>query len=200
MTDPAQEATLERSFYDRSPLLVAPGLLGKVLIATEGRRARITEVEAYGGTPDPASHAFRGRTARNAVMWGPAGHLYVYFSYGVHWCANTTCGAHDIVGAVLLRAAEPIDGLDAMRRDRWRDQRRQVDRDLCRGPGRLCQAFGINRDVNGVDLVDSEGGIRIVDDGAPPPEIARTPRIGISVAADRLWRFAVAGSPWVSGR
>jgi DNA-3-methyladenine glycosylase len=193
--------TLPRRFYARSPLVVAPALLGKVLLAADGRSGRITEVEAYCGTDDPASHAYRGRTARNDTMWRGPGLLYVYFTYGMHWCANATCTSDGDAGAgaVLIRALEPLSGLEAMRRARWRSQRHQTDRDLCRGPARLCQALAWDRALDGADLVTADRGVRIGDDGAPPPPVAVTTRIGLRVATDRPWRFVVAGSPWVSG-
>ena len=213
-------AVLDRSFLVRPSVEVAPALLNKVLVAADGRAGRIVEVEAYAGTADPASHAFRGRTPRNGTMFGPAGHLYVYFSYGVHWCANVVTGPEGEASAVLLRALEPLAGLEAMRAARWRAQKRQVDRDLCRGPGRLCQAMGIDRSFDGVDLCgppatdhvaghaptdDATGGsgrLWLVDDGTPPPvagsTLAVSPRIGISAARDVEWRFALAGHPGVS--
>ena len=196
---------LERDFLARPSVVVAPELLNKVLVAADGRAGRIVEVEAYAGAEDPASHAFRGRTDRNATMFGPAGHLYVYFSYGVHWCANVVTGPVGEASAVLLRALDPVSGVEAMRAARWRGQKRQVDRDLCRGPGRLCQAMGIDRDLDGADLCRPAGkggpGLWLLDDGTPPPAGARlavTPRIGISAAADVEWRFSVAGHPGVS--
>ena len=189
---------LHRSFYAGDALTVAPQLLNKLMATADGRVGRIVEVEAYHGEQDPASHAFRGRTARNAVMYGPPGHLYVYLSYGLHWCANVVCGPPGEPQAVLLRALEPIDGLDLMRRARWRDQRRQDDRDLCRGPGRLCQALGIDRSFDGADLVGRAATVWLADDGVPAPDHPlATPRVGISVAADRLWRFAVKDHPAV---
>ena len=124
---------------------VAPQLLNKLLVTADGRAGRIVEVEAYRGEQDPPATPSGVRTARNRVMYGPPGHLYVYFSYGVHWCANVVCGPAGEAQAVLLRALEPVAGLELMRQARWRDQRRQDDRDLCRGPGRLCQALGIDR-------------------------------------------------------
>jgi DNA-3-methyladenine glycosylase len=173
---------------------VAPDLLNKLLVTRDGRVGRIVEVEAYRGEEDPASHAFRGPTARNTVMFGPPGHLYVYFSYGVHWCANVVCGRAGTAQAVLLRALDPIDGLPLMRQARWRDQRRQDDRDLCRGPGRLCQALGIDKRFDGEDLVAVGSSVWLADDGlAPPARPLATPRVGISVGTDRLWRFSVAG-------
>jgi DNA-3-methyladenine glycosylase len=173
---------------------VAPELLNKVLVRG-GRAGRIVEVEAYRGGEDPASHAFRGPTRRNATMFGPPGHLYVYFTYGMHWCANAVCGPPGIAQAVLLRAVAPLRGLAEMRTARPAARR---DRDLCRGPARLCQAFGIASAEGGVDLVNGE--IRICDDGqAPPAEPGSGPRIGITRAADRPWRWWVPGDPNVSG-
>ena len=182
---------------------IAPNLLNLLLVTGDGRIGRIVEVEAYGGSTDPASHAFRGRTARNATMFGPPGHLYVYFSYGVHWCANvvTAPSAPGSAGAVLLRALEPVAGLEAMRAARWREQKRQVDRDLCRGPGRLTQALGIGRAADGVDLCSRSSPFVLASDGTPPP---RSPtvstRIGISVATEVQWRFSVPDHPAVSSR
>jgi DNA-3-methyladenine glycosylase len=186
---------LGREFYRRDPRAVAPDLLGKVVVAGE-RRARIVEVEAYCGPEDPAAHSYRGRTARNATMFGPPGHLYVYFSYGMHWCCNPVCGDDGEGVAVLLRALEPLAGLEAMRAARGGVR----DRDLCRGPARLCQALGITRELDGADLVTGDRGILVVDDGTPPPEHpAVGPRIGITRGADFPWRFWVPDSPWVSG-
>jgi DNA-3-methyladenine glycosylase len=156
---------------------------------------RIVEVEAYAGAADPASHAFRGRTARNATMFGPPGHLYVYFSYGMHWCCNPVCGDDGEGVAVLLRALEPLAGLDEMRAARGAVR----DRDLCRGPARLCQALGITRDLDGADLVTGDRGVLIADDGTPPPaDPGVGPRVGITRAADVPWRFWVPGNPYVS--
>jgi DNA-3-methyladenine glycosylase len=185
---------LPRSWYGADVLEVAPRLLNKLLVTADGRAGRIVEVEAYHGAQDPASHAFRGRTPRNQVMFGPPGHLYVYFSYGVHWCANIVCGPIGEAQATLLRALEPVAGVELMRQARWRDQRRQDDRDLCRGPGRLCQALGIDGTLDGADLTTKDAPVWVADDGVEPP--ARplvTGRVGISVAADRPWRFAVDG-------
>jgi DNA-3-methyladenine glycosylase len=173
---------------------VAPQLLNKLLVGSDGRVGRIIEVEAYGGATDPAAHSYRGRTARNATMFGPPGHLYVYFSYGVHWCANVVTGppVPGSASAVLLRALEPVSGVELMRAARWRTQKRQVDRDLCRGPGRLAQAMGIDGAADGVDLCSTGSPFVLTSDGVPPPESpVITPRIGISMAQDRLWRFYV---------
>ena len=191
---------LDRDLLAGPAYEVAPLLLNRLMVAADGRAGRIIEVEAYQGAEDPASHAFRGPTPRNTIMFGPAGHLYVYFSYGVHWCANVVTGRDGVASAVLLRALEPVAGVEGMRAARWRDQKRRNDRDLCRGPGRLTQALGIDRQSNGIDLLDPGSGLRLIDDGtAPPTDPGRSPRIGISVAQDRLWRFFVPGHAGLSG-
>lgn len=188
---------------------VAPLLLNKLLVAHDGRVGRIIEVEAYGGPPgqgfadprlvDPAAHSYRGPTARNATMFGPPGHLYVYFSYGVHWCANVVTSPGGVASAVLLRALEPVAGVEMMRAARWRHQKVQADRDLCRGPGRLAQAMGIDRAGDGVDLCSATSPFFLASDGTPPPaQPAATSRIGISVATEVPWRFSVPGHPLVS--
>jgi len=160
------------------------------------RRARLVEVEAYVGGIDPGSHAYRGQTPRNAVMFGPAGHLYVYFTYGMHWCANAVCGELGEGTAVLLRAGEPLAGLDEMHAAR--PGAKGIERDLCRGPARLCQALGIDGTLNGVDLV-APGGVRIVDDGVPPPVgPGASVRIGLSAGADLPWRWYVPDNRYVS--
>ena len=190
---------LTRDFFEGSPLVVAQGLLNKLLVTADGRAGRIVEVEAYWGAQDPASHAYRGRTARNGTMFLRGGHLYVYRSYGMHWCANAVCGPEGEAQAVLLRALEPVRGLDLMRAARWRDQRRRDDRDLCRGPGRLCQALGIDSSHDGVDMTGRSAPVWVADDGTPPPQsLAGTPRIGISAGTDLPWRFAVSGNPCLS--
>ena len=184
-----------RSFYDRDAVDVAQELLNKLLVAV-GRVGRIVEVEAYRGAEDAASHAYRGRTERNATMFGPPGHLYVYFSYGMHWCANAVCLPPGTAHAVLLRALAPVEGLDEMRAARPRARR---DRDLCSGPGRLCQALGITRAHDGADLVTGTAGPAISDDGTPPPDRPGVgPRVGIRQAADLALRFWVPGEASVS--
>ncbi|QXC61929.1 DNA-3-methyladenine glycosylase [Aquihabitans sp. G128] len=192
MAGPRRGRRLPRSFYRRDPLEVAPELLGKVLV--HGRRAgRIVEVEAYRGTDDPASHAFRGPTPRTEVMFGPPGHLYVYFTYGMHWCANAVTSQPGEAGAVLIRALEPLRATDEMAAARPA-ARRAVD--LANGPAKLCQALGIDGAHDGVDLVRAEAGVTIVDDGVAPPAVPLTgPRVGISVATERPWRFSVPGDP-----
>ena len=167
------------------PLEVAPRLLGSVL-TVGGVSVRLTEVEAYAGPDDPGSHAFRGRTARNAVMFGPPGHLYVYFIYGMHHCANLVTGPEGSAGAVLLRAGEVVDGLHVAR-----ERRPGVrDRELARGPARLCRTLGI-------DLADN--GVRPeIERAEEPVQISSGPRVGLRHAADRPWRFWVTGDPTVS--
>ncbi len=182
----------------RPSLEVAPTLLGATLRhrTPEGEVAlRLTEVEAYAGADDPGSHAFRGMTARNEVMFGPAGHLYVYFTYGMHHCCNVVVGAEGTASAVLLRAGEVVEGVELARSRRPRSS----DRDLCRGPARLCQALGIDGRHDGADLVTGASGLTIVDDGtAPPAEPVVTTRIGITRAVDEPWRWYVRGDPHVS--
>jgi DNA-3-methyladenine glycosylase len=184
-----------RSFYRRDAAVVAPELLNKLLVA-EGRVGRIVEVEAYRASEDPASHAYRGPSRRNATMFGPPGHLYVYFSYGVHWCANAVCLPAGTAHAVLLRALAPVAGIEEMREARGGARR---DRDLCSGPGRLCQALGIGREHDGADLVTGAAGVALRDDGTPPPtEPGVGPRIGIRQAAELPLRFWVPGEASVS--
>ena len=201
---------LPRSFYARTALDVAPELLNKILV--RGRRAaRIVEVEAYEGASDPSSHGYRGPTNRNRTMFGPPGHLYVYFTYGMHHCANVVCGPEGVCSAVLLRALAPLAGEPIMRRARNAASRRRSTRplrpvDFCSGPARLCQAFGLDRRDDGADLVAVPASpvrgrlpIFIVHDGAPPPnQPGRSGRIGVSQAPHRHWRFCVAGDPNVS--
>ncbi|MDH6461186.1 DNA-3-methyladenine glycosylase [Micromonospora sp. A200] len=174
----------------------ARGLLGCRLSAG-GVTVRITEVEAYAGTAgDPASHAHRGRTPRNAVMFGPAGHAYVYFTYGMHWCMNVVTGPDGEAAAVLLRAAEVVDGLEAARARRPAVRR---DVDLARGPARLCATLGIDRSAYGQDLL-GDGPVRLRPAVAPVPEaaISAGPRVGVTGAHDVPWRFWITGDPMVS--
>ena len=195
---PDRRGALDRAFYQRDPCEVAVALLNKVLVNADGRSGRIVETEAYNGARDPAAHSWRGRTARNATMFGAPGLLYVYFTYGMHWCCNPVCGEAGEGVAVLLRALAPLGGLDAMRAVRPACRN---DRDLCRGPARLCQAMGIDGAQDGIDLVNGSGGFSIVDDGMPPPDVPTvTGRIGITRAADKPWRWYVPGDPHVSRR
>jgi DNA-3-methyladenine glycosylase len=174
---------------------VAPALLNKVLVRGP-LRARIVEVEAYRGAQDPASHAYRGRTPRNTTMFGPPGRLYVYFTYGMHWCANVVCGPVGLAEAVLLRAAAPEAGLETMRSVR---PRASHDVDLANGPAKLCAAFGITGADDGVDLVAGGGELTIVDDGvAPPARPGLSGRVGVKKAEQLPWRFFVVGDRHVS--
>jgi DNA-3-methyladenine glycosylase len=185
---------LPRSFYDRPVLDVARDLLGAVVVAG-GVSVRLTEVEAYAGGRDPASHAFRGRTARNAVMFGPAGHAYVYFTYGMHYCMNLVCGPDGEASAVLLRAGEVVDGIDLAR------NRRQAshDRDLARGPARLTVALGVGREHDGVDVTRPESPVCVVRGAAVADSDVRWgPRVGIREAAELPWRAWVDGERSVS--
>jgi len=194
-------APVATALVARDPRLVAPDLLGLVL-RHGSRSGRIVEVEAYCGAEDPAAHTFRGRTARNATMFGPAGLLYVYRSYGLHWCANVVCGAEREGVAVLLRALQPLTGLEGMRTDRTAARRigapAVTDRDLCRGPGRLGQALGIHGGHDGCDLLAGGAALSLDDDGWRPAAVAQGVRVGISAAADRPWRWWVEGAPHVS--
>jgi DNA-3-methyladenine glycosylase len=195
---------LARQFYDRDPRRVARELLGKVLLRREGRKVlagRIVEVEAYLGN-DPAAHSFVGRTARNAVLWGPPGISYVYFIYGNHYCFNVSCLPDGVPGGVLFRALEPLTGIDAMAAGRGGTKADFSDlRGLTSGPGRLAEAFGITRDRdNGKDLTLRTSDLWIADDGSPKPQVTVTTRIGITKAAELPLRYLVAGNRFVSGR
>jgi DNA-3-methyladenine glycosylase len=188
---------VERTFYARPADVVAPELIGFVLVhaTPEGTAAgRIVEVEAYLGSRDAAAHSFRGKTARNASMFGPAGRAYVYFSYGMHYCINVVVGGPERGQAVLLRALEPLAGIDLMRARRGRDDLR----DLCRGPGRLTQALGIGPEHDGADFVRGKLGIWRPRDVAEEIDVAIGPRIGITKAADLPLRFSARGNRFVS--
>jgi len=188
---------LPRRFYARPSLEVAPDLLGRLLVLAapgdEPLVARIVESEAY-QEGDPASHSYRGRTARTEVMFGPPGHLYVYFTYGMHFCMNLVTGRDGEGSAVLLRAAEPVQGLDTMRARRGVEDQRL----LCSGPARLTQAFGITGAHNGVGLTDGTGLFLAPGATVDAADVVTGPRVGITVAVDVAWRFSVAGSPFVS--
>lgn len=189
---------LPRGFFDRAAVEVAPDLLGRVLEhqTAEGLVAvRLTEVEAYAGEEDPASHAFRGPTPRNATMYGEAGHAYVYVIYGMHYCVNLVCRGPGVASAVLVRAGEVVEGLHLARSRRTRAR----DRDLARGPARLCQALAIHRRNDGADICDATGALRVREGTSLRPSLVRTsPRTGVVAATDRPWRFYVAGEPSVS--
>jgi DNA-3-methyladenine glycosylase len=191
--------SIDRNRLAQPALVVAPRLLGAVLVSDVGGArvaVRLTEVEAYEGLEDPASHAFRGRTNRTAVMFGPPGHLYCYFTYGMHWCANVVCGPGGIAAAVLLRAGEIVEGTEVARERRPAARR---DADLARGPARLASALGLGADTNGVDLCAPESPVRF--ESMPlrrRPGIVAGPRVGITVATERAWRFWLDRNPTVS--
>lgn len=183
------------SFLDRPSVEVAPSLLGCVLWSGEVA-VRLTEVEAYEGFSDPASHAYRGQTPRNAVMFGPAGYAYVYFTYGMHFCVNLVCMPAGVPSAVLLRAGEIVAGVPVARSRRGPAV---SDRDLARGPARLCQALGIDRSLNGASVLDPAGPLRLESPAALAAAPVRSgPRVGIREAADIPWRFWLDGDPTVS--
>jgi len=189
-----QRRLIPRAFYDRPVLEVARDLLG-MLVVHDDVVVRLTEVEAYAGALDPASHAFRGRTARNSVMFGPGGHAYVYFTYGLHFCVNVVCGPVGVASAVLLRAGEVVGGLDAARGRRPGVR----DRDLARGPARLTKTLAIDRALDGADVTAGSSpltlrpGTRVPDDA-----VRHGPRVGVSTAAEVPWRLWIDGEPTVS--
>jgi DNA-3-methyladenine glycosylase len=208
---------IPREFFDRSAVLVAPDLLGCVLeheTAAGLVAVELTEVEAYAGQGDPASHAYRGKTARNAVMFGPPGHAYVYFTYGMHFCVNLVCHDPGTATAVLLRAGRVIEGEELARARRTQRRRdgaspdgaRLAARDLARGPARLCQALDIDRSLDGTDVCVADSPLRVrfgsADTGttgrSAEKKVCTGPRVGVSAAADRPWRFWLDGDPTVS--
>jgi DNA-3-methyladenine glycosylase len=207
-------SVLPRAFFNRPVLSVAPALLCCVLEheTEQGLVAvMLAEVEAYRGESDPASHAFRGKTARNAVMFGEPGHAYVYFTYGMHFCVNLVCQPAGEAAAVLLRAGRVVEGADlaAVRRTpgtgsgvRPAGSRRVPKRELARGPARLCQALGIDRIQNGADVCDPHGPLRVLAPagftGLPAASVSVGPRVGVRLGAEADWRFWVAGDPAVS--
>jgi DNA-3-methyladenine glycosylase len=209
---------IPRNFFARPSVEVAPDLLGCVLEheTAEGMVAvELTEVEAYAGRSDPASHAYRGKTARNAVMFGPPGHAYVYFTYGMHFCVNVVClGEEGSASAVLLRAGRVIAGEELARARRTRGTTAIAPRDLARGPARLCHALGIDRSQNGADMVSAGSPLRMLSEAgnparsaalvpgehhpATPRRIVTGPRVGVSSAAEIPWRYWYDGDPTVS--
>lgn len=187
-----------RRFYERPVAEVAPDLLGKLLVRREEEGSetvvRIVETEAYRET-DPASHSYRGRTDRNAVMFGRGGRLYVYFTYGMHFCMNVSCEPDGVGAAVLLRAAAVVSGEGSVRRRRGEDHPYP---DLLRGPARLTTGLGIDRAWDGTDVADPDSRLHVADDGWRPDDVASGPRTGIREAAEVPWRFWVAGAAEVS--
>jgi DNA-3-methyladenine glycosylase len=191
--------TVERAWLARPALDMAPRLLNAIVASDVGGArvaVRLTEVEAYEGLEDPASHAFRGQTARTAVMFGPPGHLYCYFTYGMHWCANIVCGVDGVAAAVLLRAGEVVEGIDVARARR---PAARSDAELGRGPARLATSLGLAAEQNGLDLCDPASPVRLESRPARrAPAIVAGPRVGISAATVRAWRFSLANDPTVS--
>lgn len=201
-------AILAREFFNQDPVTVGRELLGKLLIRREGRKllaGRIVEDEAYLGADDPAAHAFAGLTPRNAVLFGPPGHAYVYFIYGNHYCLNVSCMPEGLGEGVLLRAMEPVFGQPGMAHARGlvllpSPSTAQL-RLICSGPGRMAEALGITRlRDNGKDLTSRRSDLWFADDGYRPARIAATPRIGIRKAVEQPLRFVIAGNPFVSGK
>jgi DNA-3-methyladenine glycosylase len=197
---------LPRDFYARDPRLVSRDLLGKLLVRRHRRKlltGRIVEVEAYLGADDPAAHSASGRTPRNAVLFGPPGHSYVYFIYGNHFCFNVSCLPDGEAGGVLFRALEPVDGIKEMAEARGvllieADGKNGL-RKLTSGPGRLAQAFGITRERdNGKDLTSTRSDLIIIDDGFRPTDVEVTARIGITKAIQHPLRYIIAGNKFVS--
>jgi len=196
---------LDRSFFTCDPRRVARQLLGKILVRDAGDAqltARVVEVEAYLGVDDPAAHSAAGRTLRNAVLFGPPGHAYIYFIYGNHYCLNVSCEPEGQAGGVLFRALEPLSGIEAMARARKMQLKGPRDwPKLTSGPGRLCEAFGITRARdNGLDLTAPASGLWIGDDQYRPRSVSQGPRIGITKAAAMPLRYFLANNPFVTGR
>jgi len=196
---------LPRIFFDVDPRRVSRALLGKVLMRREGKTllaGRIVEVEAYLGADDAAAHSAAGPTARNAVLFGPPGHAYVYFIYGNHFCLNVSCLPDGVAGGILFRALEPLQGLEEMAQRRGISIKGSRDlRSLTSGPGRLAEAFGITRERdNGKDLTAASSDLWLADDGFRVRRVQVTPRIGINKAVELPLRYIIAGNDFVSGR
>ena len=202
-----RDATLlRRAFFNRDPRIVARELLGKLIVRREGRKrlaGRIVEVEAYLGAGDLAAHAAAGNTARNAVLWGPPGHAYVYFIYGVHYCLNISCLPAGEAGCVLIRALEPVSGLRDMAEardlaDLDLTSMREL-RKLASGPGKLCEALSITRPRdNDKDMLSPESDLQVMSDGFRVQEVAVTQRIGITKSAELPLRYVIAGNAFIS--
>jgi DNA-3-methyladenine glycosylase len=201
---------LKRAFFNRDPRIVSRQLLGKLIVRKEGSRilaGRIVEVEAYLGADDAAAHAAAGRTARNEVLFGPSGHAYVYFIYGVHYCLNISCLPEGDAGCVLIRALEPVEGIEAMAEARGL-RSKELDfhflrnlRAIASGPGKLCEALQITRTRdNGKDMLSSSSDLAVMDDGYRTAKISTTPRIGITKSATMPLRYLIEGNGFVSGR
>ena len=191
---------LPRSFYTRSALLVAQDLLGKILVRKIGKTTlsgKIVEVEAYLGVKDQASHAYRGKTKRNEVMFREGGYLYVYFTYGMHFCANIVTGEQDEGEAVLIRALEPVTGIEIMKRNRGFAKSAGAMHALTNGPGKLCQAFGIKGKDNGSDFLGNTI-FAISGESIPKSSIDSSGRVGISRGKEKQWRFFIKGNEWIS--
>lgn len=197
---------LQRAFFNRDPRTVSRELLGKLIVRSEDgktRAGRIVEVEAYLGVGDLAAHAAAGLTERNAVLWGPPGHTYIYFIYGVHYCLNISCLPQGKAGGVLIRALEPVAGVHEMAKARELSDLefkslREL-RMLTSGPGRLCEALGITRPRdNGKDMVSRRSDLRVMDDGFKVGKVAVTPRIGITKSAELPLRYVISGNDFVS--
>ncbi len=199
---------LRRSFFDRDPRDVCPEFLGKLIVRRQGRKllaGRVVEVEAYLGTDDLAAHAAAGRTARNSVLFGPPGHAYIYFIYGAYYCLNISCMPKGEAGCILVRALEPVEGIEEMVRARNLagldlTSARNL-RLLASGPGKLCQAFGITRERdNSKDMVSARSDLQVMDDGFRVKKVAITPRVGITKSAEMPLRYMTAESPFISVR
>ena len=201
----AKLSPLSRDFFCRDPRKVSRDILGKLLERKNGKNpliARIVDVEAYLGTDDPAAHAASGRTARNAVLFGPPGHAYIYFIYGNHYCLNISCMPDGVPGCILVRALEPLLGMEEMAalREITLEETKNLKL-LTSGPGRLAEAFGITREHdNGKDLTSPKSDLYVADDGFNSGKIAITPRIGIRKAAELPLRYIIAGNKFVSGK
>jgi DNA-3-methyladenine glycosylase len=196
---------LNAEFFNRDPRRVARALLGKLLVRKTPRgilAGRIIETEAYLGKGDAAAHAAAGKTARNAVLFGPPGHAYVYFIYGNHYCLNVSCLADGVPGGVLFRALEPVSGIAQMAEARGLEVAKEIDlKTISSGPGRLAEAMEITRERdNGKSLVSRRSDLRIVDDGYRVRRVTVTPRIGIVKSAEQPLRYFIAGNRFVSGR
>jgi DNA-3-methyladenine glycosylase len=207
-TDAARARLVAREFFNRNPRQVGRELLGKIIVRAAGRKllaGRIVEVEAYLGAGDAAAHAVAGRTRRNYVLFGPPGHAYIYFIYGVHYCLNISCMPDGEAGCVLIRALEPLAGIPEMARARDLESLDPASvrdlRKLLSGPGKLCEALGITRPRdNAKDMLSPQSDLQVRDDAFRPVEILTTPRIGITKSAEMPLRYLIAGNAFVSGK